>query len=131
MLTIFQRLILRYGVFFLIILMSTGILYLVFNFELRTKTPIHLYFDHHDNSWYGYISGPPNVPFTSDDTLYVVQTAIGDIPFVVKHLKTEEKFTKMNLKSIEDHVLPNDFYEGFVYIGTEKLKDKVLHNNFN
>ena len=128
--SLFQILILRYGVFFLIILMSMGILYLVFNFELRTKASVHLYFDHHDNSWYGYILGQPNVPFTPDDTLYVVQTANGDVPFVVKHIETEKEFTKMNLKPIGNHLILNDFCEGFVYVGQEKLKDKVLHNNF-
>lgn len=85
----FRNLILRYGVFALLGLMSAGILFFVCSFELRVKTPIHLFYDNHGDYWHGYLANQKKVPFQVHDTLSVVQTSIGDISCIVENITFE------------------------------------------
>lgn len=85
----FRNLILRYGVFALLGLMSAGILFFVYSFELRVKTPIHLFYDNHGDYWHGYLANQKKVPFQVHDTLSVVQTSIGDISCIVENITFE------------------------------------------
>lgn len=123
--SLFQRIILRYGVFFILALMSIGLLYFVCNFELRVKASIHLFFDHHDRSWLGYMTDQKVVSFHPQDTLFVVQTTMGDIPFIVESIASEPGLVKMKLVPVGNKSFPNTYSDGFVFVGKEKLKDKV------
>lgn len=127
--SLFQRIILRYGVFLLLTLMSVGLLYFVCNFELRVKAPIHLFFDHHDRSWQGYMTDQRIVPFHPRDTLLVVQTTMGDVPFIVESIAPESGLIKMKLIPVGNSSFPNTYSDGFVFVGKEKLKDKVWRKN--
>lgn len=122
----FRHLILRYGVFALLGLMSAGILFFVCSFELRVKTPIHLFYDNHGDYWHGYLANQKKVPFQVHDTLSVVQTSIGDISCIVENITFEPRMLHVALRPIKKEIFSNTYSEGFVYVGKEKLKDKIL-----
>ncbi len=122
----FRHLILRYGVFALLGLMSAGILFFVCSFELRVKTPIHLFYDNHGDYWHGYLANQKKVPFQVHDTLSVVQTSIGDISCIVENITFEPGMLHVALRPIKKEIFSNTYSEGFVYVGKEKLKDKIL-----
>lgn len=121
-----RHLILRYGVFVLLVLMSAGILSFVCSFELRVKTPIHLFYDSQKHCWHGYLSDQQCVSLQPKDTLLVVQTSVGDVPYVVEQIVPEPGMSHVALRPIKKETFPNTYSEGFVYVGKEKLKDKIL-----
>lgn len=125
-----QRLVLRYGVFVLLVLLSAGILYFVCRFEIRTKCAIHLFHDSHDRYWYGYISGPADFPYEHGDTLSVDMTQEGNICFIVDSLIPETGMLRIKLIQITPTHLMNTYNEGFVFAGKSKIKDRLLQNKY-
>lgn len=126
-----HHLILRYGVFVLLTLMSSGILFFVCSFELRVKVPIHLFYDSHEHSWHGYVASLKSTEIQLQDTLVVVQTPMGDIPYIVENITSEPGMAHIKLLSIKKETLPITYCEGFIYVGKEKIKDKILKNNLH
>lgn len=126
-----RHLILRYGVFVLLVLMSAGMIFFVCSFELRVKTSIHLFYDGHEHCWHGYLSSPKNVGFQPQDTLLVVQTSMGDISYIVESIVTEPGMLHITLQSLKKETFPNTYSEGFVYVGKEDLLDKILNKNLH
>lgn len=124
-----NRLVLRYGVFLLLALMSAGLLCFVHDFELRVKAPVHLFHDGHDRSWIGYVPvGQKDARFQPNDTLVVVQTPMGDIPYIVESVTPETGMLRLKLILVtHDSLFTNSYCEGFVYIGREKIMNKILH----
>jgi len=122
MMTHIRHLIIRYGVFVLLVMMITGILFFVCNFELRNKTSIHLFYDCRERCWHGYIAEQKNVAFQGKDTLSVIQTSIGDILYIVERIEVEPGMVHLILRRVEPAQLPNTYYDGFVYLGKEKIK---------
>lgn len=118
----FRHFILRYGVFAILGLMCSGILFFVCSFELRVKTPIHLFYDSHKHYWHGYLAEQENISFQLQDTLLIVQTSMGNIPCIVENVLLEPGMLHFALRPIKKDTLPNTYLEGFVYVG----KDKIL-----
>lgn len=130
MASLFQRLVLRYGVFFLLVLMSVGMLYFICSFELRTRSSIHLFHDRHDNSWYGYIPESTNIPYSPCDTLIVEQTTTGgSMSFIVEGVVTETGMLRLKLSLIGDCSRTDTYIQGFIHVGKEKIKDKILNRS--
>lgn len=121
-----RHLILRYGAFALLGLMSAGILFFVCSFELRVKTPIHLFYDSHGDYWHGYLANQKNIPFQAHDTLLVVQTSIGDISYIIENVTLEPGMLHVSLRPVKKEIFSNTYSEGFIYVGKEKIKDKIL-----
>lgn len=121
-----RHLILRYGVFVLLVLMSAGILSFVCSFELRVKIPIHLFYDSHKHCWHGYLANQQCVNLQPKDTLLVMQTSIGDVPYIVEHIASEPGMLHIELRPIKKKIFPNTYCEGYVYVGKEKIKDKIV-----
>ncbi len=117
-----RHLILRYGVFVLLVLMSAGILSFVCSFELLVKTPIHLFYDSHQQCWHGYLADQQCVSLQSKDTLLVVQTSVGDVTYVVEHIVPEPGMLHIILLPMKNETHTNTYREGFVYIGKKKNK---------
>jgi hypothetical protein len=69
------------------------------------------------------------VPFHPRDTLLVVQTTMGDVPFIVESIAPESGLIKMKLIPVGNSSFPNTYSDGFVFVGKEKLKDKVWRKN--
>lgn len=122
-----RHLILRYGVFVLLFLMSFGLLFFVCNFELRVKTAIHLFYDNHDCLWHGYITPANPMDFQPQDTLWVVQTPVGDCSYVIRNVELEKTTIHLTLQSLEQKNFSDTYCEGFVFAGRVKIKDKILH----
>ncbi len=120
-----RHLVLRYGVFVLLVLMSAGTLSFVCGFELRVKTPIHLFYDSHGHRWHGYPADPRCAGFQPGDTLTVVQTSVGDIPYIVERIVPEPGTLHMTLLPLREEPLPGTYAEGFVFVGKERLVDKI------
>ena len=121
-----RHLILRYGVFALLGLMSSGILFFVCSFELRVKAPIHLFYDSNKHYWHGYLAEHKNAAFQPLDTLRIIQTSMGDFQCIVENIASEHGMLHIALRPIRKEVFPNTYCEGFVYVGKEKIKDKIL-----
>lgn len=121
-----RPLILRYGVFVLLVLMSAGILFFVCSFELRVKTPIHLFYDGQKHCWHGYLDNQQSVNIQLDDTLLVVQTSVGDVPYIVAQIVPEPQMLHIILLPMRSEVPTRTYREGYIYIGNEKIKDKIL-----
>lgn len=120
-----RHLVLRYGVLSLLGLMSSGLLFFVCSFELRVKAPIHLFYDNRKHYWHGYLE-LKNVKFQPKDTLLVVQTSMGDMPFIVENIALEPGMLHIELRPIKKKIFPNTYCEGYVYVGKEKIKDKIV-----
>ena len=121
-----RHLILRYGVFALLGLMSSGILFFVCSFELRVKAPIHLFYDSNKHYWHGYLAEHKNAAFQPLDTLRIIQTSMGDFQCIVENIASEPGMLHIALRPIRKEVFPNTYCEGFVYVGKEEIKDKIL-----
>lgn len=126
---LFRRLILRYGVFFLFILMGGGILYFICCFEIRVKSSIHIFYDIHDQMYYGYVSNLNTLPYSSQDTLMVMQTATGDHSFLIYDISKEVSGLKFRMIPIDSFSLYSTYGEGYIYTGKERIKDRMLRNN--
>ncbi|MDE5560866.1 MAG: hypothetical protein K2J00_03540 [Bacteroidaceae bacterium] len=129
MASLFQRLVIRYGVFLLLILMSIGILFFICSFELRTKCSIRLFYDRHDSSWYGYIANRENVGIRLQDTLQVVQTSMGDVSYIVESIALEPDMLRIKLSPVRKDTFPDTFSEGFLYVGKERIIDKIRNRS--
>lgn len=129
MTSLFQRLVIRYGVFLLLILMSAGMLFFICSFELRTKCPIHLFYDRHDSLWYGYIASLENVGIQQQDTLQVVQTSMGDVSYIVEGITSEPAMLRIKLSPVRKVTFPETYSEGFLYVGKERIRDKILNKS--
>ena len=57
---------------------------------------------------------------------YNQQTSIGDISCIVENITFEPRMLHVALRPIKKETFPNTYSEGFVYVGKEKLKDKIL-----
>ena len=121
-----RRLVLRYGVFALLALMSAGILYFVCSFELRVKAPIHLFYDGNGHCWQGYLAAQGKASFQPHDTLRVVQTPAGDFPCIVESVAVEPGMLRLTLRPVRKYALPDTYCEGFVFVGKERIMDKIL-----
>lgn len=126
-----RHLILRYGVFVLLVLMSAGILFFVCSYELRVKTPIHLFYDSQKHCWHGYLADQQCVNLQPKDTLLVVQTSVGDVPYIVEHIVPEPEMLHIILLPMKSETHTNTYREGYIYIGKEKIKDKILKNRLH
>ncbi len=123
---ILHRLTLRYGVFVILILMSIGVLYFVCSFGMRTKAAVHLCYDRHDGYWYGYVPAASGLPVQPRDTLPVVQTVMGDVSFIVESVTAEPGTLRLRLVPVGDVPSANTYSEGYVYVGEERILDKIL-----
>lgn len=121
-----RRLVLRYGVFALLALMSAGILYFVCSFEIRVKAPIHLFYDGNGHCWKGYLSAQGKVSFQPHDTLRVVQTPAGDFTCIVESVAVDPGMLRLTLRPVRKYTLPDTYCEGFVFVGKERIMDKIL-----
>lgn len=117
----------RYGVFAMLVLMCSGILFLVFTFEISIKIPIQLFYDNHEHYWHGYIVNKEHVELHANDTILAVQTAMGDVPYIIKHIELESEVLHTILIPIKKETFSNTYSEGFIYMGKVKLKDKILN----
>ena len=124
--TLLSRLALRYGVFFLLALMSAGILYFICSFELRTKSAVRLFQNGRSQMWVGYVSGTEGFPYHCGDTLSVVQTAVGTAVFRVEGIDSEPGMLRLRLVALEKYEFPNTCADGFIYVGKERILEKVL-----
>lgn len=129
MASLFQRLVIRYGVFILLVLMSMGMLYFICSFELRTRSSIRLFHDRHDDSWYGYVPKPESMPYRPGDTLAVEQTPVGKMSFVAEDIVAEEGMLRMELRLVGECPPGDTYIEGFIYVGKEKIKDKIMNRS--
>lgn len=126
-----RYLILRYGVFVLLVLMSAGILFFVCSFKLRVKAPIHLFYDSHEHYWHGYLANQNNVAFQPQDTLLVVQTSMGDLSYIVESIAAEPGMLHITLLPLKKETSPNTYSEGFVYVGREDILNKILNKSLH
>lgn len=122
-----RHLVIRYGVFVLLILMSIGILFFICSFELRIKSPIHLFYDSHDHFWHGYIEHQKDFGIQPQDTLVVIQTSRGDISYIVENITLEPMMIHLRLSPAKRYLFPDTYIEGFIYVGKEKMRDKILN----
>ncbi len=122
-----RHLVLRYGVFALLALMTSGVLFFECSFELRVKMPVRLFYDSHERSWHGYIASLKSSEIKPRDTLVVVQTPMGDVPFVVENITPESGMLHIKFLPVSKDTLPVTYCEGFVYMGKEKIVDKILN----
>ena len=126
-----KNLLLRYGVFAILVLMLVGILFILNRFDMRTKQAVNLVVG----------AGPCRVYTTPTavfrpqpgDTLRVGQTAHGDLPpLVVDSVRREPSSLVLYVYCPEGFdrlrsTLGGDTYAtGYIFVGREKLRDKVL-----
>ena len=116
---------LRYGVFVLLVLMSMGMLIFVCRFELRTKTPIHLFYDCDMGLWHGYIARQECLELRRSDTLLVMQTSVGDVKYIVDGIVQEPAAWHFTLLPIVEEETEDTYREGFIFTGREKIRDMI------
>ena len=123
-----RHFVLRYGVFVLLFFMSLGLLHFVCNFELHVKTPIHLFYNSNDGSWYGYISNQEAVEFKPNDTLMILQSSMGNWPCCIENINKESGLLRIKLTPTDkDKAFVNTYSEGFIYNKKKKMKDRIFH----
>ncbi len=126
-----KNLLLRYGVFAILVLMLVGILFILNRFDMRTKQAVNLVVGEGPCRVYT----TPTAAFRPQpgDTLRVGQTAHGDLPpLVVDSVRREPSSLVLYVYCPEgfarlQSTLGGDTYAtGYIFVGREKLRDKVL-----
>lgn len=121
-----RHLIFRYGVFALLVMMSVGMLFFVCTFETRVKAQIHFFYDNHEHCWHGYLTRQEHIKFHPKDTLVVVQTSVGDIACIVESIVVESDMLHITLLPMKEETPSYTYIEGFIYVGRENIRDKIL-----
>ena len=85
-----------------------------------------LFYDSNKHYWHGYLAEHKNAAFQPLDTLRIIQTSMGDFQCIVENIASEPGMLHIALRPIRKEVFPNTYCEGFVYVGKEKIKDKIL-----
>ena len=117
----FGNIVLRYGVFVLLVLMCAGMMVFVCSFELRVRAPIHLFYDGEGERWHGYVARHEGFGVHRGDTLLVVQTAAGDVRYVVDSIVPEPSMWHITLLPVGRETVADSYREGFVFVGRRKM----------
>lgn len=127
-----RRIILKYGVFAILIIMSAGLLVILNRFEIRTKASVTLFLDSR-KSCIAYMSNNESATISIGDTLAITQTtADGELRLIVKSITKEPNNMVLELdstnkeKSIKQELKGNTCSSGFVFTGKIKLMELVL-----
>lgn len=82
-----KQIILRYGVFFILLVMAVGLVLILRSLSIRQKTSVQLFVTGARTAR-AYIA-PPAPAFTLGDTVKIVQTTGGDITFRIEAVSNE------------------------------------------
>lgn len=127
-----RHVILKYGVFAILAIMSAGLLVILNRFEIRTKASVTLFRDS-DKSCIAYMNNSENAKINIGDTITITQTiANEELRLVVTSIKKEpanlvlELYDTDHKKSIVQKFRGNTFSSGFVFTGKIRLMDLVI-----
>lgn len=127
-----NKILLRYGVPAILLLMAAGVAVMLESIEIRTKSPVTLVVRGND-ACTAYIAAPPqDFAFGCGDTLTVEQTPGGTVRFVVNGLRQEPAATVAELGTA-DRRIPliqtfggNTCTTGYIFTGKVKLRQLVV-----
>ncbi len=126
-----SKILFRYGVFAILALMFTGVLFLLNRFDVRTKLTVDVVMD--SAACRAYVARGGTFAPRAGDTLRVGQTAHGDLPpLVVDSVRVEPSSLVLFMRCPDGQdrlrtVMGGDTYaSGYIFVGRERLRDKVL-----
>lgn len=126
-----KKVLLRYGVFAILLLMSAGILFIMNEFEIRQKASVQLFVTG-ERDCVAYVARVPNLGFVSGDTVQIDQTLGGRLAFVVDSVVAEPASLVLRLRAAgEDAPLwqqlgGNSYTQGYVFTGNMKLSKLIV-----
>ncbi len=126
-----KRLIIRYGVFAILALMCIGLFFLLRTLSIRQKSPVQLFVTGPQTAR-AYLAPGPGMPrLTTGDTLHILQTAAGDMTFVIERLVEEPGELALILRPLGTPDLRQTLgghthTSGYVYTGRTPLMRLVL-----
>lgn len=126
-----HKIILRYGVFVLLLLMVTGILFFLERFEIREKSTVQIFVvSEHLCRCYTELDGTSH--FQKGDTLEIEQTITGNQKFILDSTSTEPRHRVWMLRSLNPEtdmkvlLRGNSYTQGFIFKKKTKLRKLVL-----
>lgn len=125
-----KQIILRYGVFFILLVMVVGLVFILRSLSIRQKTSVELFVTSAQTAR-AYIA-PPAPAFTQGDTVRVVQTMGGDLTFRIEAVGNESSGQVLLLTSSDTacslvQALHGSTYtQGYVYTSRTSLLRLVM-----
>lgn len=126
-----HKIILRYGVFVLLFIMVTGIVFFLERFEIREKSTVQIFVvSEHLCRCYTELEGTSH--FQEGDTLEIEQTITGNQKFVLDSTSIEPQYRVWLLRSpnpetnMKELFQGNSYTQGFIFKKKIKLRKLVL-----
>ena len=126
-----KKAILKYGVFVILLVMSLGLLIILNQFEIRSKTSVYLIVSENQGCM-AYVAYDKKFDPNIGDTIKIDQTLGDEVAFIVKAVKKEPSNLVLQLYPIDKEMNVirkfggNTFSPGYIYTGRIKLRDLVF-----
>ena len=126
-----KQIILRYGVFVILIAMAIGLLIILDRFEIRSKASVNLIVTD-ERTCIAYVANNKEFNPCIGDSIVIQQTIGGDVFFLVKEIRKEPTNVVLQLYPIDrkQNILQkfgeNTFSPGYIFLGKTKLRNLIL-----